>query len=63
VATIQKELHTLKGNSGTIGLMRIHEITKDIEIPAKVGNLDGFQERTAILTKEFEEFKAKYTKI
>ncbi len=63
VATIQKELHTLKGNSGTIGLMRIHEITKDIEIPAKVGNLDGFQERAAILTKEFEAFKAEYTKI
>jgi uncharacterized small protein (DUF1192 family) len=43
--------------------MRIHEITKDIEIPAKVGNLDGFQERAAILTKEFEAFKAEYTKV
>ena len=63
VVTIQKELHTLKGNSGTIGLMRIHEITKDIEVPAKIGNLEGFVERAAILTHEFEQFKAKYANI
>ncbi|MCP9756349.1 PAS domain S-box protein [Lacihabitans sp. CCS-44] len=63
VVTIQKELHTLKGNSGTIGLMRIHEITKDIEVPAKVANLEGFEERAAILKHEFEQFKLKYAKV
>ncbi|HLO43081.1 MAG TPA: PAS domain S-box protein [Leadbetterella sp.] len=63
VVTIQKELHTLKGNSGTIGLMRIHEITKEIEVPAKTGDLTGFEERLAILKHEFEQFKLKYAKI
>lgn len=63
VVTIQKELHTLKGNSGTIGLMRIHEITKEIEVPAKTGNLEGFEDKAAILMYEFEQFKLKYTKI
>lgn len=63
VVTIQKELHTLKGNSGTIGLMRIHEITKDIEVTAKVGNLEGFEERMDLLMHEFEQFKIKYEKI
>ncbi len=63
VVTIQKELHTLKGNSGTIGLMRIHEITKDIEATAKVGNLEGFEERMDLLKHEFEQFKIKYEKI
>nr|MBP8156411.1 response regulator [Leadbetterella sp.] len=63
VVTIQKELHTLKGNSGTIGLMRIHEITKDIEVPAKAANLEGFEERAAILKHEFEQFKLKYAKV
>ncbi|HPI41797.1 MAG TPA: Hpt domain-containing protein, partial [Pseudobdellovibrionaceae bacterium] len=63
VVTIQKELHTLKGNSGTIGLMRIHEITKDIEVPAKAGNLEGFVERADLLMHEFEQFKLKYAKI
>lgn len=63
VVTIQKELHTLKGNSGTIGLMRIHEITKEIEVPAKTGDLTGFEERLSILKHEFEQFRLKYSKI
>jgi PAS domain S-box-containing protein len=63
VVSIQKELHTLKGNSGTIGLMRIHEITKEIEVPAKTGNLEGFEEKLQILKHEFEEFRQKYTQI
>ncbi|MGR3812339.1 PAS domain S-box protein [Jiulongibacter sp. NS-SX5] len=63
VITIQKELHTLKGNSGTIGLMRIHEIVKAIEVPAKTGNLDGFTEKFEILQKEFEHFTKEYTTI
>ncbi|MCP9747691.1 PAS domain S-box protein [Lacihabitans sp. CS3-21] len=63
VVTIQKELHTLKGNSGTIGLMRIHEITKDIEVPAKTGNLEGFEKRVDLLMHEFEQFKLKYKNI
>jgi PAS domain S-box-containing protein len=56
VITIQKELHTLKGNSGTIGLMRIHELVKEIEVPAKTGNLEGFEEKFETLKKEFEFF-------
>ncbi|MCF8324759.1 MAG: PAS domain S-box protein [Leadbetterella sp.] len=63
VVAIQKELHTLKGNSGTIGLMRIHEITKDIEVPAKTGNLEGFEKRVDLLLHEFEQFKLKYKNI
>lgn len=56
VVAIQKELHTLKGNSGTIGLMRIHEITKAIEVPAKDGNLQDFEAKFEILKQEFEYF-------
>lgn len=47
--SIQKELHTLKGNSGTIGLMRIHEITKIIEVPSKKGDLTNFEKNIKIL--------------
>jgi PAS domain S-box-containing protein len=60
VTTIQKELHTLKGNSGTIGLVEIFEITKEIEEPSKTGNLDGFEEKSERLLKAFEQFKAVY---
>ncbi|MFN3848264.1 MAG: PAS domain S-box protein [Spirosomataceae bacterium] len=57
VKTIQAELHTLKGNSGTIGLMRIHEIVKEIEVPSKTGDLTNFEPKMAILEKEFADFK------
>ncbi|MFN3590448.1 MAG: response regulator, partial [Spirosomataceae bacterium] len=60
VVQIQRELHTLKGNSGTIGLMRIHEVTKDIEVPAKEGNLVGFEEKVTILEQEFVQFIQTY---
>lgn len=61
VKKIQQELHTLKGNSGTIGLMRIHEATKNIEEPSKDGNLEHFEKRFEVLEKEFGNFKAKKT--
>ncbi len=56
VSLIQRELHTLKGNSGTIGLMRIHEASKAIEEPAKTGDLSGFEQKYQVLLKEFKEF-------
>ena len=59
VKTIQQELHTLKGNSGTIGLMRIHEIVEKIEVPSKIGDLTNFEEKVLILENEFSVFKEK----
>jgi PAS domain S-box-containing protein len=63
VNTIQKELHTLKGNSGTIGLMRIHEITRIIEEPSKKGDLTNFKKNFLILKIEFDYFKNNFEKI
>lgn len=60
VKTIQRELHTLKGNSGTIGLARIHDITEIIEVPSKTGDLTHFQENLVFLEEEFKIFKEKY---
>ena len=60
VVTIQKELHTLKGNSGTIGLIGIYEITKEIEEPSKKGSLDDFEEKSRRLLAAFETFKKAY---
>jgi HPt (histidine-containing phosphotransfer) domain-containing protein len=63
VKMIQRELHTLKGNSGTIGLMRIHEIVEKIEVPAKTGDLTDFEKNMAVLEKEFEDFRKNYASI
>ncbi len=60
VKTIQSELHTLKGNSGTIGLARIHDITEIIEVPSKTGDLTHFLEGMVILEKEFADFRERY---
>ncbi len=60
VKTIQRELHTLKGNSGTIGLARIHEITEIIEVPSKTGDLTHFQENLVFLEEEFKIFRGRY---
>jgi HPt (histidine-containing phosphotransfer) domain-containing protein len=57
---IKKELHTLKGNSGTIGLMKIHEISKDLEANVKIENLVGFENKMKQLKKEFNTFKKEY---
>jgi CheY-like chemotaxis protein len=60
VKTIQRELHTLKGNSGTIGLTRIHDITEIIEVPSKTGDLRHFQANLVFLEEEFKIFREKY---
>jgi HPt (histidine-containing phosphotransfer) domain-containing protein len=56
INSIQRELHTLKGNSGTIGLMMIHEATKLIEESAKTGDLSNFVDRYKALVQEFDDF-------
>ncbi|MDZ7934068.1 MAG: ATP-binding protein [Emticicia sp.] len=63
VKTIQRELHTLKGNSGTIGLARIHDITEIIEVPSKTGDLTHFQANLVFLEEEFKIFREKYKTI
>ena len=54
---VQGELHTLKGNSGTLGAMRLHEITRIIEEKAKDCDFQLFENEIVILQEEFEKFK------
>jgi HPt (histidine-containing phosphotransfer) domain-containing protein len=56
---VQAELHTLKGNSGTLGAMRLHEITRIIEEKAKHCDFQLFDNEIVILQEEFEKFKKK----
>ncbi len=60
---IQGELHTLKGNAGTLGAMRLHEITKHIEVKAKVCDFTYFESEIKLLQAEFERFKDAYRKL
>lgn len=63
VKIIQSHLHTLKGNSGTIGLMRLHDFIKKIEALAKTGNLENFKENFRALKDEFDIVKKEFHKL
>jgi HPt (histidine-containing phosphotransfer) domain-containing protein len=60
---VQGELHTLKGNAGTLGAMRVHEITKIIEEKAKHCNFQLFDSEIIILKEEFDKFKNELSKM
>ena len=60
---VQSELHTLKGNSGTLGAARLHEITRIIEEKAKHCDFKLFEQEVVILQEEFEAFKIAYKKL
>ena len=60
---VQGELHTLKGNAGTLGAMRLHEITRIIEEKAKNCDFQVFESEVVILQEEFEEFKKELLKM
>jgi len=60
---VQGELHTLKGNAGTLGAMRLHEITKIIEEKAKNCDFQLFENHIIILQEEFEKFKTELSRM
>jgi PAS domain S-box-containing protein len=62
VRRVQSELHTLKGNAGTLGVMRVYEVVKHIEGKAKHADVGGFEDEMAQLQEEFETFKEEYRK-
>ena len=62
---VQSELHTLKGNSGTLGAAQVHSICEKIELKAKVCDFTQFATEIVdlqIALKNFEDaIKAKFT--
>ena len=61
---VQSELHTLKGNSGTLGAAQVHSICEKIELKAKVCDFTQFASEIVdlqIALKNFEDaIKAKF---
>ena len=54
---VQSELHTLKGNSGTLGASHVHEICEMIEAKAKVCDFTNFKEEITMLKSALIKFK------
>jgi CheY-like chemotaxis protein/HPt (histidine-containing phosphotransfer) domain-containing protein len=61
---VQSELHTLKGNSGTLGAAQVHSICEKMELKAKVCDFEHFPSEIVdlqIALKNFEDaIKAKF---
>ncbi len=58
--TVKSELHTLKGNAGTLGLAKLHEVVKFIELKAKVDDFEFLAEEIPVMEVEFEVFRKEY---
>jgi HPt (histidine-containing phosphotransfer) domain-containing protein len=60
---VQSELHTLKGNSGTLGASQVHEICEKIEAEAKVCDFTNFEEEIEALTSALLTFEIEIVKL
>jgi signal transduction histidine kinase/CheY-like chemotaxis protein/HPt (histidine-containing phosphotransfer) domain-containing protein len=58
---VQSELHTLKGNSGTLGAAQVHLICEKIELKAKVCEFNHFPEEIDSLKHALVTFKKQIT--
>lgn len=54
---VKGELHTLKGNSGTLGVEKLHTQSKFIEKSLKENNFEELGDELETLQKLFEEFQ------
>ncbi|MBO9637487.1 MAG: PAS domain S-box protein [Siphonobacter aquaeclarae] len=58
--TVESNLHTLKGNAGTLGIHRLHETVKTLELKTKVGNFSTFEEEFPPIEEEYARFQKTY---
>ena len=56
--TLQRAAHTLKGNSATLGAMRLSGLCKELEFMGREGKLEGVVEKVAQIEAEYEKVKA-----
>ncbi|MFY0607733.1 MAG: PAS domain S-box protein [Cyclobacteriaceae bacterium] len=60
IDAVKKELHTLKGNAGTLGIERLSAQAQLIEAKLKNGDMSNLASEVKKLTKNFKEFKANH---
>ena len=60
---ILNKLHTLKGNAGTLGIEKMADLVKDIELKVRNKSYSDLQKDLINLEISFEEFKSKKAEI
>src|SRR5690606_16862864 len=56
IKNILNNLHTLKGTSGTLGVVRVEKLSREIESQLKQNNLTNLEEGLNELDTAFQEF-------
>jgi PAS domain S-box-containing protein len=59
-AAVESNLHTLKGNAGTLGIERLHQAVKSLEARTKVGDFSTFEAEIPLIVQEFAAFREQY---
>ena len=59
-AAVESNLHTLKGNAGTLGIERLHQAVKSLEARTKVGDFSTFEAEIPLVVQEFAQFREQY---
>ncbi|MCY7353138.1 MAG: PAS domain S-box protein [Cytophagaceae bacterium] len=57
---VESNLHTLKGNAGTLGIERLHQAVKSVEARTKVGDFSTFEREIPDVVQEFATFREQY---
>lgn len=60
---LRRELHTLKGSSGTLGIERLEKKTIELESQLKQNNILDVDERIIEIQQSFQEFQENYKNI
>ncbi len=60
---LQRELHTLKGSSGTLGIERLERKAKDLEGQLKENKADNVMDKLLDIQQSFYEFQENYKNI
>ncbi len=57
---LERAMHTLKGNAGTLGIEKVSKRAEAIEKKLKANNFDSIEKELVLLEKTFHEFQENY---
>ena len=57
---LERAMHTLKGNAGTLGIEKVSKVAEKIEKKIKANNFDNISDDLACLEETFHEFQENY---
>jgi histidine phosphotransfer protein HptB len=57
-ANVSQAAHSIKGAAGNLGFQKIASLSKDIEMTAKAGNIQGVKEKVSTIVQELKKIES-----